>query len=345
MAFEFLESLRQVSSAMFSMKQSEATIVGFVDPSKYDLVEVITEIVGSAEPMGDGRIDRVLPLAHPQYPWLFAESVSVSGVAFDSKVAADPTLEAPSIPGYAKYQMYKLDIKFTGRPYAILSNDSIGQLGTVWYDDAGESRQNNYAQEWQRFMEYDDNPSAEYIRADQGQYKFQCLGAADAQNPNNATVPGQVKIIQRKSTIKMRWHQVPLEFVDTDSDEIFLYDCLGHINQADWYGFKAGTLLFQAISYTRYVPVNPGFDPWVGPSIVSAKKLVDIEMTFLRYEPITDPRYPPPPVIGNNVAGGHNLLPWLANGGRGSFYVEHTITKQSVYPSYPFELLFTDPNV
>lgn len=346
MPFTFLESIRQTTTAQFSMGQSRATISGYLNPALDDLNDTLTAILGSCETAGNGKLTRTLPIAHPQFPWLFAESVNVTGVAFNEKVAADPSLEAPSLPSFAKYQLYKLDIQFVTRPYAVLDNDEIEIRPVSWIDDNGVAQFGSYANEYIRFCDYDGQPSAEYITAQQGQFKFQAAGVAGANNPNEATIPGQIRLLQNKSTIKFTWYQVPFSIIEPiDRPTSYIEDAIGHVNQLDWYGWNAGTLLLVAVNYRRYVPVNPGFDAWYESNAVSTAKLVDIEFTFQRFNPATDPAFPPPPRPQDKVTAGHNLLPWFGSGGRYHYYAESTIGGRPPYPSFPFQLLFTDPDV
>jgi hypothetical protein len=145
--------------------------------------------------------------------------------------------------------------------------------------------------------------------------------------------------------VKLFWYQVPISYLYTGSAQPgYIYQALGHINQFDWFSYGKGTLLFQAVSYRRYVPACPPFFIQTGGGGSVNDKLADVEMTFLRFDPETDPDHPPPAPVGNNVPAGHNLLPWFGAGGRYHYYVESTLNKKPIYPSFPFELLFTDPS-
>jgi hypothetical protein len=352
MAFEFVESLRQVASSNHNMGGSKATMVGFVDPAKYDLPDVITEIIGSSTPKGNGALIRVLPLAHPLFPWLFAENVALSGVSFDSNgttsgIYTNP-LEAPALPTFAKYLLYRCEITFAPRPYTLLQDAEIEVGKMDWIDDNGKAQNSIWAKEWDRFVDYDEVPSAEFITAQQGQFKFRAEGGAGANNPNGATLPGQVRIIQRKTGLKIFWYQVPITYLEPNSRHYgYIYEALGHVNQIYWNSYDPGTLLFQAMSYRRYVPAYPGWKAGLGGTtggIISPLKLVDLEMTFSRFDPEKDPAHLPPAGVGNNVPGGHNLLPWFGAGGRYHYYVESTLNQKPVYPSFPFQLLFSDPD-
>jgi len=345
MSFSFAESIRTTTNSRFSMGQSSATLCGYIDYT-VDLVDSITTILGACEPRGDGRLKRTLPIAHPQFPWLFAEQVTVTGIGFLERADSEQALEAESLPTYAKYQRYKLEIAFAPRPYALIADDTIELRPLQYTDKNGIQVNTTYANEYVRFSDYDGQPSAEYITAQQGQFIFRAEGVAGNTNPNNATVPGQVRLIQNKSTIKFTWYQVPLSYIEPLVRETsYIEDAIGHVNQLDWYGWPAGTLLFLAPTYKRYVPVNPGFDPWYEANTVSTAKLVDIEFTFQKFHPDTDPAHGPPVRPQDKVTQGHNLLPWFGSGGKYHYYVETSIGNRPMYPSFPFQLIFTDPDV
>ncbi len=70
------------------------------DVSANDVEQVITEILGGTDvPVGDGRMQKTLPFAHPVYPWAYAESV-----ADIEPVGSDWTIT----------------VKFTPRPYLVI---------------------------------------------------------------------------------------------------------------------------------------------------------------------------------------------------------------------------------
>ncbi len=345
------ESIRTTTQAQFSMEQSKATLSGFVYPAYINNEDAMREVIGSAERAGDGKIKRGLPLAHPEYPWLFASSVSLQGLSFYDKHPAPTNFKAPPIKEYARYNSYQYTIEFNSRPYLLFQDKNIN-TGTITYYKPDGTAVNNkkIAYEWWRYTDYEELPSAEYLTAQQGQFVFNRSDAVAP--PHDTTVPGQIRLLQQKSTIKFRWYQVPYSYISSSLS--YIKAGQGSINQFDWYGWPKGTLLYNSFTYKRYTPPNPQqYDYNFGDStkkVIGNEKLVDIEFVFLYFNPgtLTGGEAPTAPTNASHITNGHNLLPWLAAGGGKYFYAKSvgSVTPGiPLYPSYPFELLFTDPDI
>lgn len=349
------ESIRTTTQASFSMENSRAKLVGHID-ADYESSDLLgttdaqREILGSAEPAGDGKIKRGLPLAHPEFPWLFASSINVQGLSFYDKHESEANFEAPPLKEYARYNAYQYEIEFQNRPYLLFQDKNIN-TGTITYYKSDGTAVNNkkIAYEWYRYTDYEEVPSAEYLTAQQGQFVFE---TSDASEPDGNTVPGQLRLLQQKSTVKFRWYQVPYSYINSYAS--YIKAAQGHINQFDWYGWPKGTLLYNSFTYKRYTPPNPQqYDYNFGDTtkkVIGNEKLVDIEFVFIYFDP-GEPgggAAPAAPTNQSHITNGHNLLPWLAAGGGIYFYAKSAASvapNKPLYPSYPFELLFTDPDV
>ena len=113
-----------------------------------------------------------------------------------------------------------------------------------------------------------------------------------------------------------------------------------------------GSLLFTGLSTRPYTPPVPTLDLFEG--VYSAEKLCDVEFNF-EYTNRSNGGATPTISNPNWIAAGHNLLPWLYD--RKFYYATATPfirppatdTDPSVwaptYESFPFQLLFTDPDV
>ena len=336
------ESIRQVSSASFSMEESTASQYGFIDPAVLSNLDVITEILGSSEAAGDGKIKRALPLAHPEYPFLHAQNFTNEGLAFSEKAEADTSYEAEPIAYFAKYQRYRLRIDYKARPYVLMGDESIPTASIDYYETDGTSAIAEVPYEWWRYTDFEYLPAAEYLTASQGTFTFD---RSDLVAPNGATIPGEIRILQKKKTIKFRWFQVPLSYVESESS--YIDAAQGSVNQLDWYNWGKGTLLYLSYTYKRYTPPNPGTDPWAE-GVIANTKLVDIEFTFLYFDPgtLTGGSAPSAPSNGSHITAGHNLLPYMAGGDGGYYYAKGgaEVDNAPVYPSFPFQLLFKDPD-
>lgn len=353
------ESIRAgVTSTDFNMETQSATLAGYINPLILSNVDAAKEILGGCVANEKGGLNRTMPLAHPEYGWLFASAARSKGLSFFAKRAAnlgvtDTIAEAPPISNFAFYGLYEYTIGFTGRPYVLISDAQIEtrDYDPLYKEDGTVYSAFNVPVEWIRFTDYEIQPAAEFITAQQGQFSF---SRVDTNAPDGSTVPGQLRMLIKKSTIKFRWYQVPLRFFESGNS--FIDQAIGRVNQLDWYGWKAGTLLLLSASYKRYTPPNPPVMAWWADgnttkkgSYVSNDKLVDIEFTFSHFDPRTLDTGELPPTLANpnHIPHGHNLLPWLV-GGNYNFYYAHggTPTGESpLYKSFPFQLMFCDPDV
>jgi len=341
------ESIRQTTNAKFSMEQGSATLVGYIDtevaPEVWFYGDLITEVLGYSEPDGVGGLIRSLPLAHPQYPWLFASDLAITGLGFyDRASSSSQIFEAPPIDSFAIYKKYQYQITFTQRPYVLLQDTSIPSEALEYYDfDGNQQFEGNVPREYWRFTDFEELPSAEFLTAQQGQFTFD---RQDGEIPDGNTVPGQLRLLQRKSTVKFRWYQVPNHYLT--SDYSYIKAAQGTINQLEWNGWAPGTLLLAGCTtIKRYTPPNPDPDPWMDGAIGNAK-LVDLEFTFQRFDPGLEPGTEPvTPANPNHIVGGHNLLPWMAAGGGQYYYARggDNVNNAPMYNSYPFQLMFKDP--
>ena len=341
------ESIRQTTNAKFSMETGSATLVGFIDAAAENSIwfegDLINEVLGYCETDGLGGLMRTLPLAHPQYPWLFASELTITGLGFDQQASSSSQIfEAPPIASFAVYKRYQYQITFTQRPYILLQDVSIPSEAIEYYDaDGTQQFEGNVPREYWRFTDYEEYPSAEFLTAQQGQFTFD---RQDLEVPDGNTVPGQLRLLQRKSTIKFRWYQVPNHYLT--SEYSYIKAAQGTVNQLEWNGWMPGTLLFAGCNVLkRYTPPNPEPDPWMDGTIGNAK-LIDLEFIFQYFDPGLEAP-PVTPTNPNHVVGGHNLLPWMAAGGGKYYYARggENVDYAPIYNSYPYQLIFKDPEV
>lgn len=290
--------------------------------------------IGSVQ-AGKGKLSRVLPLAHPQFPWLFVERVAtIEGFQFDSVDMQINALEAPAIEYYAKYNFARVVLEFAPRPYSLFADTSIGSDTITYHDRSGVETEAFVSYEYWRFTSHQTKPAMEYLTAQHGQFRMAGTGTPAV------SYPGQIRLIKRSKALTITWHHVP--FVVSEGDNIF--DGLGHVNQFKFWGYAPGTLLFT--SYSTTTPVPEPFpelviDEDLGTSVPSTQKVCNIEFSFLYVEPETGSAVTPP--NKNHIAYGHNVFPWFRDG---LYYYSTTGNENPLlgtppFPSYPFELLFT----
>ena len=320
-------------------------------PQAY-LEPALRECLGYTVPNGTG-LERGLPIAHPQFPWLFCERVSnAQGIQFRSKDAASSTingvsvqLEADTLPNYARYENYELALEFVPRPYAVCKDSTIQEQEISWYDiDDTVAQKFKVKTEWWRYLEIDTQPGGEYITATQGSFNFKM----DA-NPSGFTLKdagikeGLLKRYLSARTILFRWYEVPYSFVTSKNSYFDLYG--GRINQTEFYGYPAGSLLMKtpARVLRTYTKPFPEFVPWNGAFLPTQQKLCDLEFEMIFVNRTLAQAYTPGAgETANGIVGGHNLVACHID--NKFYYGLNSQTKRPIYPSVPFEIFFRNPD-
>jgi hypothetical protein len=310
---------------------------------------------------GGGAINRQQPYAHPLLPFWYAKAISsIKGVGGGGvqPIKNLRTLEAPVIPSSTKtdangnplgywglYPEYQYTIEFGPVPYAVLGNSSINVNVTptefIYIDPNGNSFQFGYAEEWKRYTNWIPIPQFDFITYQLGSMFF---ATGNSAFPNQQPMKAFPKLFLPNQLIKFYWYQVPLTYIT--SPRSFLNRFAGYVNYFDWYqpAWRAGTLLYLGYTPTVYSPPVPQlYQVQEGRTGFAVDKLVDLEINFL-YTSRQGTNLPTP-INQNSIPAGHNLLPFID---RNFYYAQAKVgTPPKVYPSwnsFPFELLFTDPD-
>lgn len=320
--------------------------------------DAIREILGFTSPAVDGlSLDRRMPKADAIYPWLFAERITnIAGLGRMTQVDSDPggILEADPWDTTALYPAYEITTEFAPRPYAVASNLDIDTGSLTWtHDDGTTTSTPSYAKEWLRYTDIEILPAATWITAESGQFKFDVSGGAEPDTYQ--ALKGQIKMLYPDTMLRVTWFEVPYSYIDAiDSTDTridsYILQGLGHVNQFQWYGFAAGSLLLHAVNIGRYTPPVPDFDYWQGSKIFTGEKLCDITF-MIGYRDIGPRAAPaaPSPANANIVQYGFNVHPYAHTGNW--YYAKTNVPGSSTnsnkpaFPSFPFELLFTNPGV
>src|SRR5262245_5541547 len=278
------------------------------------LEEAIEALLGSTglDPT-DGRLVRVPPMAHPQFPWLVCNNIqNIQGLGEVEFVDGAADLEVPAIPTFGRYPQYRLTTEWGPRPYPILQDSSIGLFSDVWYDEDDVDQPIEYANEWERYTDIEVLPIDAYVEGRQGQM---CFRPAEGQMPGTATGTRQgygaaPRMYLPDSVVKIRWSQVPYRYISSPQSYLRLYKAT--VNQMTFncqrFSWGPGELLYQGYATTRFTPALPDKDIWA-PGLYSTEKLADIELTFLETKRKGQPSITP--ANRNWIAAGHNVLPWL----------------------------------
>ena len=339
MVADFKERVGSIAkaSAGFSYEGGKATIEYQVQWE--DTEQFCKDALGSVAVEGN-RLIRVLPLAHPAFPWLFVSSIAtIEGYQFVEATDAVEDLEAEPIPQYALYQYAKVVLEFAPRPYALFKDESIATVDLDYYDDDGEVVNTEATHEYWRFVEYATKTSMEYLTAQHGQYRM--AGTLETTAPS---FPGQVRLLKKSKNITLTWHHVPFRVAEGPN----IFGGLGKINQIAFFGYGTGTLLFQGWTTTKPMPhpfPEMTIDEDTGSTLPSTEKIVNIEFSFLYLEPDLGGQGVTPE-NQNHIAYGHNSFPWFRDG---KYYYATTggdantspVEGIPPYKSYPFQLLFT----
>lgn len=353
------------STASFSLKEGRATMTlqvrvnrtsvqgatGDLNPDSEvlpdDLLRAPFTILGGINSsVGDGRLRRTLPLAHPQWPWLYADRIaSVRGIGGPPvKLGSITPLEAVPLDYYALYSVYEFVVEFSSRNYAVLSDDDIDVplFDKPWVDFDGKTapqQDQTYASEWKRFTDYQTVPQNDWATGQIGSDFIYQTG--DGTGPGaNGGLPfmGMPHVLIPNEVIKLTWYSVPFRYYS--SQYSYLRRFRGRINYLDFYDWKDGQLQFVCANPIRFTP--PLLQPvnWLQ-GAQTVDKWCDIEMIFLAtYRDGVN--LPSQPANANYIVGGHNLLPW--QGDRQFYYVQSKAKSVPLWASFPFQLLFTDPD-
>ena len=344
---EFVSELSPSASG-FAMEGGRATLQLWVAAG--ELEDAITDLLGDVESSGTGGLVRTLPKAHPRFPWMFASRISnIQGRKWTGKEPSEAELEAPPLGHYAEYDRYLLSVDFEPRMYAVLSDEAIPTESVTWYTENGEVRSYDRPQEWLRFAWGQMVWQPELITAQRGQMVFRTSDATEPSPPHRTAFQSFPRMTLPKALVKFHWYQVPLGWVDSENS--WIVRGIGKINQLDWNGYPAGSLLFTGLGTRPYTPPVPTLDLFEG--VYSAEKLCDVEFNF-EYTNRSNGGATPTISNPNWIAAGHNLLPWLYD--RKFYYAtarplgaDAADTEPSkwvpTYESFPFQLLFTDPDV
>lgn len=334
---DFIEYVQSYSpgSASFGMEGGRATLQ--LDVLAADLDDAIVQLLGACEPSRLGGLNRTMPKAHPRFPWMFAQTISnIQGFGVTTQTAAEADLEATTLEQFAEYPRYRLTVEFLPRMYPVLEDNKITSSSVSYTDDSGNPASKTCYTEWERFTDYDILPQPQEITAQYGQMKF--IRDDHPTEPSGNTFHGFPRILINNSQIRFRWIQVPFSYLDSSSSYLTRY--AGYINQQDWYGWPAGSLLYRGCTARRYVPPVPARLVENGATTFSIAKLCDIEMIFDFTERTIGSAATA--AASNYIAAGHNLMPWIQD--RKFYYVISNSSNAPTYLSVPFQLLFQDPD-
>lgn len=373
---------RSPSNAAFNFKESHTVRTWFMENplgrdsqvygiDEFDLQFIVKNVLGSTtyavNQNAQGKLNRVLPLADPLYPWLYASEIqSVRGVGTPIQKPSQLNTNSASFAAFALFNNYEITCDCTGRPYPVSPDEAITQQNVFWYDTSNTEQHVTYYPEWLRFCDFDIIPQEEWLDQQRGTSYFETSDSSEPGANAQGTAQQSVRMLLPNSTLRLLWVGVPLRYILSTNS--YLNKFRGFINQNAWNGplgpviehplgasfpeadggksgvFAPGTLLYVGFKPRIYMPVLPVTYNLFG-SFIDYNRLCDIEMFFL-YTTRVGQKLPSQPTNKNIVVGGWNLLPYLPK--RQFFYAYNSDlagNKNPLFYSFPIELLFTDPDM
>ncbi len=329
------------STANFSIGGGAASM-DFIIP-RSGMGRVIQQILGSAEITAQGSLKRELPAAHPYYDWLYASKISsIEGISLDGLATADQyqRIIQTHFKDLAIYENYKVTVEFEPRPYILIPDDILkgSWIANVpnYYNIANDFTTFLDCAEYQRFVEISIEPSAEFLTTAVNSFIYKG-GDAEGRMINTTNGSG-VNVIICKPTVKLTWYFVPYRMVFSRN----IQDALGKVNQYQFYGYPAGSLLFQGIEVNKYSPPYQTIGQGQG-AAPETTRMCDITFVFELFSQSPDDIAAGLPVSTPfKIVYGHNLVIWAED--FKYYFAEISPTRRGagrpVYSSYRMEKLF-----
>ena len=263
---------------------------------------VAAKLLGYSFADGD-VLRRIIPFRHPIWHWSYCSRIA--GVRFlqaDGKEVFD---EGP----HMNFAWAVLDLVFSTPNYRVLTDNQIGQLALF---------------EWDRFVERTVKSRTNAIQRLQGEFSFR------EGDPTDLEVPFGPSQLLFKTPIQWLWHDVPESWLLDNVTKLptNVFAARGHVNQSDFAGFPAGTLLMEDPEIRpRMLPIPPED---INLGVFEPPRSFDVLLNFLYFDP--------PP--GGTIRG-HNTLPWTVDG---LWYVVADNGNNFLYPETEFPMIFDVAN-
>lgn len=332
------------STSSFQIDGGSATMNFLVD--RANLGNIINDILGSVEPGNTqtGMLKRSLPLAHPQYDWLYATKINnITGIKLDGRELGETyNWFNPSqkyVYDFAKYEQYKFEVQFEPRPYLVMSDEDLKiQLEEKsWYYNAALANEAFFdPKEYLRFTDVEIKQNAEFLSSPSGQFAFRTQSTAAPHNqPVSNQNGGGINLLVNKEEVKFTWFFVPYQCSFSEN----VKSAFGKVNQYDFFGFPKGTLLMVGTEAKRYPPPVPSIYNDTSFGIETSQKVCDLSFICIALrQPAKDISTDIPASDAFKIKAGHNLLPRA--GELKYYYVDSEFNNRPIYESYPFERMF-----
>lgn len=350
------------STAAFGMDGGSSQIDFIVNRTQIEAF--LENILGGAVLGIDGRLSRALPMAHPEFNWMYASKINTfqgvglagANVSEDSPISIVDTVERKMPLFLAVYEKYRISVQFEPRPYLVLTDTQTHQYqkDTFYYKPDGVVGNFTDWGEYRRFTRIEFEPHAELLTSNNGAFFHHSpsLPGGLAQPIGGATGAGP-RIVVVKNKVKITWFFVPYKMVTS----VNITEAYGRISYdasfaTPFFGFPQGSLLFEGININDYPGPFPttAVDFGAPPDAedidqsIYANKYCDIVFNFSHFEIPKELQADPPAggVLNPGVVSDHhNRLPhtglmkytYVSNG-------NNSATSRPVFWSYNFRKLF-----
>jgi len=268
---------------VFSTESSEAILVGEIPWAKR--FSFIRAVLGYAQIKtlaagGLNYLSRELPLFHPWYDWMSAHSVSIHPYRPDgSSLKNDPLDPDLSFP-YAGYEYAEATIRFKQQPWVFKTDDEVTR-----------------ATEYDRYC-YDPERSAQLeILSQTG--KQLTFAEGTASDPLGIALASELSIPISKEQFHYKWMHVPRDWILSGVTGEVGYQAkkitprLGMLNNAEFLGFRTGTLLLSGVQFERFL--------WPLRTVGDSPYGYNVTFQFTAFDPDKG-------AVSSYY--GHNLQPW-----------------------------------
>lgn len=290
--------------ASFSWDAQENTRQGYIKWNKQRAAARHFLGFAYADTAAPWRLHRENPQWDPDYPWLYAHSISFSPMVVKANTANpnnSPYVESPFAVGNysSNYEWVLATVKYRAFRHKFLND---GDVPTA-------------QEEYKRNCTFTSAGRVEVLSADgASQLKFAETSAAGGgilAGPNIAgagtAFPAPIGILLPKLQLNVEWTGVPNDYLSSNANVFIptkILTCLGKVNSTAFLGFPAGTLLMQPFEYTEFT--WPVASDTANQSVYELLRGVNIRLSVDYFDPTPGAAVP--------VTRGHRLMPWRLNG-------------------------------
>lgn len=291
---DWLELIEPVGPAdTFSNENGESVIPVYIQTATEGrLRSALTFCLGYsyADDADPYLLHRVPPVGHPVWGYQLRAN-SVQFTRFNPVGNPDNTDNKPynttevtggGIDYYARYGQCWMTVRFGPRPHLLFEDDDETWSGL----------------EYERYVEVTRESTLDVLMSDAGGVLYWAETGTGGPTVGNS-FPGQIGELIQKNTINLLWREVPIGFThDADGIPRKIDACIGCVNDEEFMGHPAGTLLFQPPVYDK--KMFPFFS--------------DDGRAFYHNILFKFSHFDPTPGADTPLARGHQLMPWRGGG-------------------------------